>query len=1205
MNTAQVLGYPLLLFAALELLLGRLLLTHNPRSSNVNKATAACVFATAIWSLSAALMYIQLSVGRDYVLFARLSWVGWFTVPTAIQSVLYLKDERSRKARITGWVLYPFWALVLGLCLFTDLVVTDNYVPLPFHNSPGPLEMPFRLVGSLTVFWLLAEIVLLRRQVTGFRRSQLSYYLYGTILFGTGGAIVGGFLQLLTGSGLEPSLGAYFGFPWAVMIFYAITRYRLFDIRIVLSRALYILLLSLIVSGFQFLLFKALDPLLGAVGTIFISIPITGIVFFGTPLGATVQRWINELVLRDRLAYQKLLQESANAAVSILFLDELLHFLVDRVRHGLKVERACLYLRDQQGRFSSRECFQSLQDAREAPVLPERIVEQLTSGQRVMVREELEQSQRPGERELLAYLTGSGTELLLPLVSKKRVLGILSLGERADGEAYLSDDLELLRTLADHAAIAVENAMLFEEAGRMRASLLEQEELFRTLAQTLPAAVFIHRGGKFLYFNEAGTRITGYSPAEILDMDFWGVVHPDYRELIMARGQNRLAGGESPAQYEFKILRKDGAERWVLMTAGTIPYEGKTAVIGTIFDITDRKTAEEERERYYRERIAEQERFSAVLSTTGDGFWIVDDRNRIVFVNEAYCRMSGYASDELLARTIMDVEAEESPEAVLQHTDAIRASGHDRFETRHRRKDGSLIDLEVSVNRFGDGKTVFSFLRDITDRKRLEAERTRLYEENVRYYRERIAEQGRLSMVLQATSDGFCIVADDTRLLFVNNALCSMLGYDRRELLNMSIRDIDVFLDAGQVAGALLDIKKEGYGLLETRHRRKDGSVIDVEISINRYQSENQFFAFIRDITGRKRSEEALRRSEERFRQVSETAQEWIWEVDREGRYTYSSPVVTTLLGYRPEEVVGQRRFYDFFVPEEREQLKQEALRIVEQQAPFKDFVNRNLHKDGREVILSTSGIPMLDGEGNVIGYRGVDFDITERIGAERERSRLYEESVSHYQALLDEQHRHQDEKEKILKDLHDGIGGLTTNINLLAELARKDQDPESVKRSLATIAELSRDSLMEIRGFIQSLDERELTWQIIAAEFRHLGTAIVGAHGIHFSIDVSLPEGGAGPSSSMAMNLYRIYKESLANVVKHAKATEVTVRLTVALTKVILEVRDNGVGLTRTDSPSRGRGLLNMQSRTKELGGTLAMTGEQGTQILAEFPIP
>ena len=1063
MVTAQVLGYPLLLLAALDLLLGRLLLTQNPRNSAVNKATAACVFAAALWSLSAALMYIRLSLGQDYIVFARTSWIGWFTVPTAIQSVLYLKEERSRRARIAGLILYPFWTVVLGLCLFTDLVVTDGYVPLPYRNSPGPLEMPFRLFGGLLVIWIYVEIIRLRRQVTGFRRNQLSYYLVGTIIFGTGGAVVGGFLQVFTGTGLEPSLSAYFSFPWVIMIFYAITRYRLFDIRIVLSRALYILALSLIISGFQFVLFKALEPLLGAMATIFLSVPIIGVVFFGTPLSKGVQRWVNEVVLGERLVHHNLLKASAAATVRILHLDELIHFVVDSVRNGLRVERACVFLRDHAGHYTSRQCFRSLDAPAEALTLPPSIVARLSEDRATVMRDELEAAPTNDDRRLGMLLGDMGIDLLTPLISKGRLLGALSLGERSNGEFYLQSDIELLQTLAGHAAIAIENAQLFEESGRMRASLREQEGIFRTLAETLPAAIFIHRGGKFLYANPAGTRMTGYTMEQILNMDFWAVTHPDYREIILSRGRARLQGTGPPPQYEFKIVRKDGAERWVLMTAGSIEYEGKEAVIGTIFDITERKQAEE--------ALRESEEQFRALAETMEAAVLIHGGGKFLYTNPAAVRLTKYSEEELRQADFWS----------LAHPD----------------------------------------------------------------YRDMIFERGRARVSGQAQPSQY-----------------------------------------------------------EFKVIRKDGVERWALASVGRimYQQQRAVIATLLDITDQKQVEEALRESEERFRQVSETAQEWIWEVDRKGLYTYSSPIISEVLGYHAEEVVGKKYFYDFFDPAEREELKRDAFTIIERKEVIKGFLNRNRHKNGREVILSTSGMPVLDPHGVLVGYRGIDVDITEQIHAEQERARLYEESVDHYQALLDEQQRHQVEKEKILKDLHDGIGGLTTNINLLAELARKNENLDSVKRSLATIAELSRESLSEIRGFIQSHDERELSWHAMAAEFRHLGSTIIEPHGIQFTITTIL-DGEGSPTSSMAMNLFRIYKESLSNIVKHAKASEVLVSFVQEKGKLALTIRDNGIGLD--GSPKTGRGLPNMKARAAEIGGTFAQSSDGGTSIVVEVPLP
>ncbi len=114
----------------------------------------------------------------------------------------------------------------------------------------------------------------------------------------------------------------------------------------------------------------------------------------------------------------------------------------------------------------------------------------------------------------------------------------------------------------------------------------------------------------------------------------------------------------------------------------------------------------------------------------------------------------------------------------------------------------------------------------------------------------------------------------------------------------------------------------------------------------------------------------ALRESENRFRQVTENAEEWIWEVDNNGMYRYSSAAVERILGYTPEELVLQKHFYDLFDPEVREDLKKSALAIIEKKEPFRHFVTQNIHKNGSIVILEKSGSPILDEMGNLAGYQ-------------------------------------------------------------------------------------------------------------------------------------------------------------------------------------------------------------------------------------------
>lgn len=127
-----------------------------------------------------------------------------------------------------------------------------------------------------------------------------------------------------------------------------------------------------------------------------------------------------------------------------------------------------------------------------------------------------------------------------------------------------------------------------------------------------------------------------------------------------------------------------------------------------------------------------------------------------------------------------------------------------------------------------------------------------------------------------------------------------------------------------------------------------------------------------------------LRKSESRFRSLVETTSDWIWEVDAEGKYTYVSPKVEEILGYPPEEVLGRTPF-DFMVPDEVESVGSDFQRAVEAREPLVTLRNTCLRKDGAPVVLETSGEPILDPSGELVGYRGVDRDVTARTQAEAE----------------------------------------------------------------------------------------------------------------------------------------------------------------------------------------------------------------------------
>ena len=142
------------------------------------------------------------------------------------------------------------------------------------------------------------------------------------------------------------------------------------------------------------------------------------------------------------------------------------------------------------------------------------------------------------------------------------------------------------------------------------------------------------------------------------------------------------------------------------------------------------------------------------------------------------------------------------------------------------------------------------------------------------------------------------------------------------------------------------------------------------------------------DLSEIKKVEEELRKRERRFIDLAENALEWIWEADAKGKYTYASPAVKKILGYTPTEIL-KKYFYDLFQPDDREELKKNSFAVFAQKKPFREFINRNVHKNGKTVWLSTSGVPILDDEGRLLGYRGADADITERKKAELKLSYL------------------------------------------------------------------------------------------------------------------------------------------------------------------------------------------------------------------------
>jgi PAS domain S-box-containing protein len=219
-------------------------------------------------------------------------------------------------------------------------------------------------------------------------------------------------------------------------------------------------------------------------------------------------------------------------------------------------------------------------------------------------------------------------------------------------------------------------------------------------------------------------RIFGIDAGHARTIASWAeLIHPDDREMMTRYLAEDVIGRGAEFRREYRIVRApDGATRWVDGRGRvTFDAEGRVvALIGTIADITERRAAEGAlRESEARHRM--------ILRTALSGFWLVDMEGRLQEVNDAYAAMSGYTVPELLAMRVADLEAVERVADTAAHIERVTAEGQGRFESQHRRKDGSLFDVEVSVQyQPSGGGPLVAFLDDITERKAAEAEVLRL-----------------------------------------------------------------------------------------------------------------------------------------------------------------------------------------------------------------------------------------------------------------------------------------------------------------------------------------------------------------------------------------------------------------------------------------------------------------------------------------------
>jgi signal transduction histidine kinase len=483
MNIYLILAYTLLSVSFLIGFLGFLVILKNLHQSKVNYAVAVTAFASSLYSLSAAIVYFQGYFKQDYHFAYGACEIGMLAIPAFLQAIYYLEDPNSRKAFWVGWILYPFFILATVLEATTNWVESSPPSLIPYIPGHAPLDQPMHLVETGIIIWATVLFLLARKRLKGMKRVKINYCLLGAIIYGGCGILFTGFLQFFAKIQFEPSLTSYFCLPWVALTFYSITRYRLFDVQIIISRSLSTIILIIIFEIINIGIFHLFVSHVGITWANVISMFVVIVVFLSTPLRRFIQGGLTDRFVGDKYNYQNILKESSEAIVTILDQEEMLNYLIHVIQQCFKIYKACLFLKNAEGSYVLHSSWGINKKFVAGYRLEEKqMMEWLKNRRQIFIKEE---QQGLMTEENFSRLYGNfeaiDAFLILPLFFKNNLIGLLTFGSKDDDLPYLQSDVDILQVMASQTAIAIENARLYNEAFSDRKAKEEIEKAEKAL----------------------------------------------------------------------------------------------------------------------------------------------------------------------------------------------------------------------------------------------------------------------------------------------------------------------------------------------------------------------------------------------------------------------------------------------------------------------------------------------------------------------------------------------------------------------------------------------------------------------------------------------------------------------------------------------------------------------------------------------------
>ncbi len=494
---------------------------------------------------------------------------------------------------------------------------------------------------------------------------------------------------------------------------------------------------------------------------------------------------------------------------------------------------------------------------------------------------------------------------------------------------------------------------------------------------------------------------------------------------------------------------------------------------------------------------------------------------------------------------------------------------------------------ELELDKDGNPWLLVGILRDITDRKLAEE---KIQESEFKY-----------SSLIEQASDAICIADSEFNFIDINPSGCSLLGYTKEEFIKLKAIDLLVEEELLVNPPKFAQIKSGITIRHERLFKRKDGTIIQVEVN-GKMLKDGRFVLFAKDISERKLIENELINSEEKYRYLfhNNPATVIIWDLENLQILEVNEQSIA-LYGYTRDEFL-KLRVLDIRPAADRNKIKKFSQEILNNNISNAKRTWRHLKKNGELMYMDITSHKIEFNNRKAI--LSLAIDITEQVKAENQLKDSYDDIRRLHSHLLTIR---EDERTSVAREIHDELGqqltGLKMDASWLLKKATGIENDQKEKLSqmillidetVKTVRRISRDlrpGILDDLGLVAALE-----WQSCEFEKRT---------GVKCDFKAFISE--LTLNKNATIGIFRIYQESLTNIMRHANATLVNAYLKSHDNLIELSIQDNGVGFDKNlIKAKRTLGLTGLSERAIMLGGNLNIESEKGkgTRIVFEMPI-